>query len=245
MKKNRVLKIVCIVLLSIVIVIGVVFGVYVQDYYHMSATAEKALKSTDTVTVKTENDRTVFEPEKYDTGLVFYPGGKVEYQAYAPLMQDYAKKGILCVLVKMPFNLAVFNTNKAEDVIGDYSKVKNWYIGGHSLGGSMAAICASKNSSDFKGIVFLGSYTTENLKNTKLKAVSLYGSEDHVLNRESYQKYHDNLPKDTIEEILIGGNHSQFGSYGHQEGDGKATISAQKQREETVDYSMQMMKTGE
>ena len=241
MKKNRILKIICITLLSIVIVIGAVFGVYVHDYYHMNRTAEKALKSTDTITVKEEKDRTVFEPEKYDTGLVFYPGGKVEYQAYAPLMQDYAKKGILCVLVKMPFNLAVFNTNKAEHVIDDYTKVKNWYIGGHSLGGSMAALCASKNSDDFKGIIFLGSYTTKDLKNTNLKAVSLYGSEDQVLNRESYQKYHDNLPENTIEEILIGGNHSQFGSYGHQDGDGTATISAEKQREETVDYSMEIM----
>lgn len=240
-KKNRILKILCIVLLSILIVIGTVFGVYVHDYYHMDKTAEKALKSTDTVTVKEESDRTVFEPEKYDTGIVFYPGGKVEYQAYAPLMQDYAEKGILCVLVKMPFNLAVFNTDKAEDVIDDDQKVKNWYIGGHSLGGSMAAVCAAKNPGDFKGLIFLGSYTTEDLKHTGLKAVSLYGSEDHVLNRESYRKYHDNLPDNTIEEVLIGGNHSQFGSYGLQKGDGNPSISAAKQREETVDYTMQMM----
>lgn len=240
-KKNRILKILCIVLVCVLVVTGTVFGVYVHDYYHMDNTAKKALKSTDTVTVKEESDRTVFTPEKYDTGLVFYPGGKVEYQAYAPLMQEYAEHGILCVLVKMPFNLAVFNADKAEDVIDDDLKVKNWYIGGHSLGGSMAAYCAYQNADDFKGIVFLGSYSTKDLKNTKLKAVSLYGSEDRILNRESYQNYHDNLPKDTIEEVLIGGNHSQFGSYGLQEGDGHPSISASRQREETVDYTIQMM----
>lgn len=241
MKKHRVLKIVCILLAVVVLVTGIAFGRYVNDYYHMNNTAVKALKSTKEITVKQEDDRTVFVPKKYDTGLVFYPGGKVEYQAYAPLMEDYAEKGILCVLVKMPFNLAVFDSEKAEDVIGGYKKVKHWYIGGHSLGGSMAAVCASKNSQDFDGIIFLGSYSTENLKKTKLKAVSLYGSEDRILNRENYQKYHDNLPEDTLEEVLIGGNHSQFGSYGHQEGDGYASISAKKQREETVDYSMQMI----
>lgn len=241
MKKHRILKIVCVLLAVVVLVTGIAFGRYVNDYYHMNSTAEKALKNTETITVKQEDDRTVFTPEKYDTGLVFYPGGKVEYQAYAPLMQAYAEKGILCVLVKMPFNLAVFDSNKAEDVIGDYKKVKHWYIGGHSLGGSMAAVCASRHSQNFDGIIFLGSYSTEDLKKTKLKAVSLYGSQDKVLNRENYQKYHDNLPKDTLEEVLIGGNHSQFGSYGHQEGDGTATISAKKQREETVDYSMQMI----
>lgn len=242
MKKHKKLKIFCIVILSAFIILGVLFGCYVNDYYHMDNTAEKALQSTKTVTVKVEKDRTVFEPEKYDTGLVFYPGGKVEYQAYAPLMQKYAEKGILCVLVKMPFNLAVFDTEKAEDVIDDYGKVKNWYIGGHSLGGSMAAVCAAKNSDDFKGIIFLGSYTTENLKKTKLKGVSLYGSNDKVLNKENYRKYHENLPKNTVEEVLIGGNHSQFGSYGHQDGDGKAKITAEKQWEETVDYSISMMK---
>ena len=33
---------------------------------------------------------------------------------------------------------------------------------------------------------------------------------------------------------MEGGNHSQFGNYGEQKGDGKATISAEEQQRQTV-----------
>ena len=61
------------------------------------------------VNVETYDDYYVFLPEEINAGFIFYPGGFVETQSYAPLMQECAKQGILCVLVKMPFHLAVFN----------------------------------------------------------------------------------------------------------------------------------------
>lgn len=229
------------IILAVVICLGTGFGIYVNDYYHMDDTAEKALQSDDDVSVMVseKNDYTLFVPEDgYKDALIFYPGGKVEYQAYAPLMHVYAEKGIMCVLVKMPFNLAVFDQNKADDVLKEW-KADKWYIGGHSLGGVMAASYASKHTGDIDGVILLGSYSTEDISN--MHVCSLYGSEDHVLNKDSYNKNHDHLPENAVEEVLVGGNHSQFGSYGLQDGDGKAKISPEKQWEETVDYSLQMM----
>lgn len=37
-----------------------------------------------------------------ETGLIFYPGAKVEETAYAPVMDGLAQQGIFCVTVKLP-----------------------------------------------------------------------------------------------------------------------------------------------
>ena len=58
---------------------------------------------------------------------------------YAPLLHDLAEDGILCVLVKMPCNLAVLDMNAADGIPECFPEVTDWYIGGHSLGGAMAA----------------------------------------------------------------------------------------------------------
>jgi hypothetical protein len=65
--------------------------------------------------------------------------------------------------------------------------------------------------------------------------MSIYGSEDGVMNREKYDKYKTNLPSDFTEEIIAGGNHAGFGMYGIQEGDGSATITTVEQIEKTSD----------
>ena len=79
-------------------------------------------------------------------GFIFYPGGKVEYTAYAPLM---------CVLLKMPLNLAVLDVNAADSVFDMFPEISSWYIGGHSLGGSMAASYALENTDKLEGLVLL------------------------------------------------------------------------------------------
>ena len=91
------------------------------------------------VSVTKQNGNWVFAPESPTAGLIFYPGGKVENTAYAPLLHDLAEGGILCVLVKMPCNLAVLGMNAADGIPECFPEVTDWYIGGHSLGGAMAA----------------------------------------------------------------------------------------------------------
>lgn len=68
-----------------------------------------------------------------------------------------------------------------------------------------------------------------------LQVVSIYGSEDKVLNMEVYEKNRDNLPSDFEEVILDGGCHAYFGCYGLQDGDGTPTITNEEQMEQTVD----------
>lgn len=228
------------IILSVCLTGFLVFGIggyaYVSDYYHAD---EKALEAMayQTGSVQTEQDGDViwFVPEDPTAGLIFYPGGKVEYTAYAPLLRACAENGILCALVRMPGNLAVLDANAADGLQQEHPEVTTWYIAGHSLGGAMAASHAAAHEKDFDGLILLAAYSTKDLSQTTLRVLSVYGSEDGVMNRESYEKNRANLPADTTEVVLDGGCHAQFVSYGPQDGDGVPAISGEEQVRQTVE----------
>lgn len=225
-KRNRILLTLLVATLSL----GIVCCIYVSDYYHADAEAIEAFALTESIQkaeiTKTELAKGVlaYLPEETSVGFIFYPGGKVEYTAYEPLMLALAEKGITSILVEMPFNLAVLDVNAADGIIGNFPEIKNWYIGGHSLGGSMAASYVAKHAEDFDGLVLLASYSTANLSNSDLDVLSIYGSEDKVLNAEKYTQYKTNLPDTMTESVIEGGCHAYFGMYGAQNGDGTPTI---------------------
>ena len=184
----------------------------------------------DGIQVEQDVSVTWFLPNQPTAGLIFYPGGKVEDTAYAPLMRAIAEKGILCGLVKMPGNLAVFSPNAANGLQQAHPEITDWYIGGHSLGGAMAASYAAKHSDDYAGLILLAAYSTKDLTSTSLRVLSIYGSEDGVLNRDSNEKDLKNLP----EVVIDGGCHAQYDSYGAQMGDGTPTISDEEQIQQTA-----------
>ena len=187
------------------------------------------LSSTDVERTTLSDGTLLFMPPDPAAGFIFYPGGKVEHTAYAPLMNALAAKGILCVLVEMPFHLAVFDMDAAEGIPDAFPQVDSWYIGGHSLGGAMAAAYLSDCTVDFDGLILLGAYSTEDLSETELSVLSVYGSEDLVMDREKYAQCKANLPADFQELVIPGGCHAYFGMYGEQKGDGTPSIPRQEQ----------------
>jgi len=218
---------------SVVLVLALIFvacAIYLADYYRADTAAIQAFPSMNAVKHRTLADgNMVFEPENATTGLIFYPGGKVDHLAYQPLMAACAERGILCVLVEMPFRLAVLDVNAAEGIREQFPQIEHWYIGGHSLGGSMAASYVADHTDAFEGLVLLGAYSTADLSQTDLQVLSLYGSEDLVMNREKYRENLSNLPEDYTEIVISGGCHAFFGMYGAQDGDGNATITNEEQ----------------
>lgn len=218
---------------------GIALAVYAGDYYHAGEEALAALVSDETVEVELLSDGVVFAASEAKAGLIFYPGGKVEHTAYAPLMRSLAEEGILCVVPEMPLNLAVLDTDAAEGWQERYPQVEEWYIGGHSLGGAMAASHAAKHAEDYEGLLLLAAYSTEDLTGTALKVCSVYGSSDGVLNMEKYEQYRANLPENAVETVLEGGCHACFGSYGPQAGDGAHTMTAEEQRNLTAQLFLQ------
>ncbi|WP_022932575.1 alpha/beta hydrolase [Treponema bryantii] len=181
----------------------------------------------------------VMPEEITDTpGIIFYPGGLVEYQAYLPLMEKLARKGAFCILVKMPFDFAFFDFGAAGRYMKLYPQIDRWYMAGHSLGGAMAASYISRHEEDFEGLILLAAYSTHDISEEKLKVLSIYGSNDGVLNKSHYQKYRRNLPavgKGLTEIIIEGGNHAQFASYGAQKGDYMSEITPDEQQEKTAE----------
>lgn len=234
-----------IILISILLPVALIIGgsaVYLSDYYHSDYEAIEAFMPQHSGWEEEPDNTIVFEPENPSAGFIFYPGGKVEHRSYIPLMQELQDRGVLCIIVKMPFNLAVFDINAADGIIAEYPEVKNWYIGGHSLGGSMAASYLGAHKDEFNGLVLLGSYSTENLSDTDLRVLSVFGSEDKVMNRESYDEYKANLPDDFTEIEIPGGCHAYFGMYGTQEGDGTPAITNEEQIRLTADYIYELIK---
>lgn len=224
---------------SVTLIAAVLVGAcagYLGDYYRADQDAVSAFAPAHEVASTTYSDGTVvFEPENPEVGFIFYPGGKVEYTAYIPLMEACASEGILCVLVEMPFNLAVLDVNAADGIQELYSEIESWYIGGHSLGGSMAAAYLADHQEAYEGLILLGSYSAADLSGTGLSVLSLYGSEDQVMNREKYESNRSNLPEAFAEVVIDGGCHAYFGMYGPQDGDGTPRITNEEQITFTAD----------
>ena len=205
--------------------------IYLMSYYHADTEAIEALSVSGVSVTELDDGNIVIEPENAAAGLIFYPGGKVEHSAYIPLMQECAERGILCVIVEMPFRLAVFDINGAEGICDQFPYIDSWYIGGHSLGGSMAAQYLSSCEEEYKGLVLLGSYSATDISDMDIEVLSIYGENDNVLDRNKYKENLTNLPDSLTEKIIDGGNHAYFGMYGDQKGDGKAEISNEEQIE--------------
>ncbi len=236
MKKKIIFSIIIVLILSLVG--GTVY--YINDYYRAEDSAVVLFASSKT-DISEENGVYTFNSENARTGVIFYPGGKVEAKAYAPLMHSLAEEGILSVLVTMPGNLAVLDMNAADGICEQYPEIENWYMAGHSLGGSMAASYIAENTEEFDGVILLASYSTADLSDSDLEVLSIYGSNDGVLNMEKYEEYKINLPDDFSEFVIDGGCHAYFGAYGEQDGDKKATITREEQIEITVNEIKQFI----
>lgn len=231
MKKKKFITIPLIILALLFILAGICVW-YVGDYYHVTD-KDAALADTAAVKVSAADFGYVFDGPGEDSALIFYPGAKVEDLAYADLLKRLASEGVDCFLVHMPCNLALLGADKADIVMNAYS-YEHWYIAGHSLGGTMAANYAHKNSEKLDGLIFLASYSTEDLSDTDLEILSVYGSEDKVVKMEKIEQGRGLMPSAYEEFCIEGGNHANFGDYGKQSGDGDAAITGAEQKAQTV-----------
>lgn len=177
------------------------------------------------------------------TGLILYPGGRVDPRAYAPQAHIIASQGYLVIIVPMPLNLAVLGAERASSVINTYPNIQNWVIGGHSLGGSMAALYADRHRDQIKGLVLWASYpaSSNNLADSTIKVASIYATLDGLAIQEKIDASRKLLPADTTWVQIEGGNHAQFGWYGLQSGDNPATISREEQQIQIVQATLNLL----
>ncbi len=202
------------------------------------AEALAALESDDVVAVTESDSAWLFSPadDEPQLGLVLYPGGRVDPRSYAPLARELAERGYLVAITPMPLNLAVLDPDAAQAVIDEHPDIITWTIGGHSLGGSMAARFANANRDTIHGLALMAAYpaSSDDMSDAEFESVSIYGDRDGVLSADNFTETIPQMPPGTRFVEIEGGNHAQFGNYGPQPGDLEAAIPSEDQRWETV-----------
>jgi pimeloyl-ACP methyl ester carboxylesterase len=233
------------VLPAAVVLAGVAFFLWASAAAAPMPEALAALESDAQVHVETD-PWLVFLPVGQDpsTGLILYPGGRVDPRAYAPTARALAEEGYLVVIVPMPLNLAVFAPGRAADVMAAFPGIENWAVGGHSLGGSMAANFAHGSPEEVRGLVLWAAYPagSDDLSAYQLAASSIYGTRDGLATPDEIDASRPLLPPDTRWTAIEGGNHAQFGWYGPQSGDNEATISREEQQVQIVSATLQLLR---
>jgi pimeloyl-ACP methyl ester carboxylesterase len=224
--------------LLLAIVAGSGFVLWANTPLSAAGDALAALGSDALITV-VEDPWIAFLPKDIpsSTGLILYPGGRVDPRAYAPLARALAERGHLVVIVPMPLNLAVLAPGRAGEVIAAYPDVEVWAVGGHSLGGAMAANFAGKRADSVDGLVLWAAYpaSSDDLSGREdLSVLSIYATRDGLMTDAERRASEQHLPESTCWVAIEGGNHAQFGAYGAQRGDNPATLSAEVQQAQIV-----------
>lgn len=202
--------------------------VWMSQSYDYGELATQALESNEKIEVNNK-DYIEFKPKNSNKkeGFIFYPGAKVEPESYAPLCKKISEAGYTVVIVPMPLNFAIFDSDKGKNVIEKFPEIETWVIGGHSLGGVMACKYAIEEPK-IKAIVLYASYPQgDELEESDKKVLSIWGDKDGVASPEKIKGAA--LPSDTKYVEISGGNHAQFGDYGEQRLDNKADISGEEQ----------------
>ncbi|ERI93979.1 hypothetical protein HMPREF1982_01287 [Clostridiales bacterium oral taxon 876 str. F0540] len=241
MKKRRLLRFTPLLLIAALVIYAIF---WVSSYSRPTEDAVMAFSSNNSIEVSNDKFITFTPKDKNtETGFIFYPGGKVAPEAYAPICSKIAAQGYKVIIVPMPLNLAVLNGNKAQEVIKAYPEIKNWVIGGHSLGGVMAASFAKKHTDEIKGLVMFAAYpqAKDDMSKDTLKVLSLWGSEDGCADISKVTGAKAIVPKDAEFKAIEGGNHAQFGNYGFQKGDNEAKIPSAQQQSIAVEYTVSLL----
>ncbi len=239
----------------ILIGIGVVLLLVVAGFFVWAETpaspmpeAMQALTGDNSVQV-TQDHWVVFQPQgvKPSVGFIFYPGGRVDYRAYAPAAKAIAAQGFLVVITPMPLSLAVISPEEAKAVIAAYPAITHWVIGGHSLGGAMAAHYVVLHPDQINGVVFWAAYPadSDSLANKPVKVLSISATRDGLATPQKIEASRALLPKDTQWVVIPGGDHAQFGYYGPQSGDNPAEITREAQQSKTVQATVDFLKSFE
>lgn len=224
----RVVKRICLILTCLLLVAAITFGIYTSVYYKSDTEAQSLLQQNG-----------VWETETYiacgnteaEVGYIFYPGAKVDAAAYLPYLLETAQNNtVFCAVVKPVFRLAILGPQRGGDVMDAHPDIAHWVLGGHSLGGVVAASQAASHPGAVEGLVLLASYPAADLAATGLQVLCITATQDKILNWNSYAEAQAKLPPGTEYVLIEGGNHSQFGSYGFQRGDGQAGIGQAEQR---------------
>jgi hypothetical protein len=241
--KKRILIYLLIFISALLAVVSSAFLIWAGTPMEVMPEAGVALQGSTAVSVE-QADWLVFRPSDMNgTGLILYPGARVGILSYAPQALQIASQGYLVVIVPMPLNMAVFDINAADAVLKAFPEVVRWAIGGHSLGGAMAAQFIATHAGEIEGLVLWASFpaSSNDLSKLPIRVTSISASLDAFSTPGKIEASRPILPTDTTWVVIEGGNHSQFGWYGLQPGDNPAAITREEQTNQIVDATIALL----
>ena len=237
------------------ITFGILFLLWMANSFRAQGFDRSTLESDAKVTVEETNRLFSFRPNltQQPTGFIFFPGGLVQPEAYAPLARAIAEEGYAVFIVKLPFGSAPLASHEAEvmdqalEIMQAETTVQNWVVGGHSRGAAIASRFALLYGDSFDGLILIGtSHPKEaafDLSATTLSVTKIYASNDGLASLEEVEANALYLPADTNWVLIEGGNHAQFGYYGNQLGDDQATLSREQQQALTLAAILDVLKS--
>lgn len=199
-----------------------------------------------------------------EIGFVLIPGALVDPLAYATIAAKLSDEGILVAVMNTePQRLPTEKTGAGKvkvltimyDIIAGMSDgtnfglatVKQWAVGGHSMGAFQAFEVIGDLKPDISKLVMWGigkpdELATEvNLHDATVDALVIVGPEDvfyQQLSEEDRNAFFSKLPKTRTTFLEIeGGNHSGFAHYGPQTfplKDGERSITLDEQQDDVV-----------
>jgi len=245
MKKAKTIKRIIAAPVILIVVCLAAFGVYLYDCHAGDADALRGIASpSEGVSVVITDDAIAFVPEGVvKAGIIFYPGMKIRGEAYSLLADPLAGNGYLCVLVNMPLNMSVLNSDAALSVMEAWPETEDWYIGGHSMGGQSAQKCVLDHPGVFQGLITVGRQLDYDFTDNDTPILGIYGSKDAICTPENVTENESRKNADRYTELIIdGGCHGYFGNYGDQRWDGEPTVSREEQLQATVSAILDFVK---
>ena len=242
---KKLLGTIVLIIITLAAILGVV--IYVLDYYPADGNTDYMSEGPYGVSITEFGDGVkAFEPGTFtDYGIIFYPKSKMEAEAYYPLMRSLAARGVACMVAEAPARMSALGKNAAYGMNMRYPEITKWYIGGHGDSAKTAAAFAAENTDFAAGVILLGGYTSTDLKGTGLKAVSVYGSKDSILDMKAYEKSKAKLPEGSKEYVIEGGCHTYFAACSLLSGDGAPDITFEQQIDAAAYYICNGMTDGQ
>lgn len=204
-----------------------------------------AMESDADVTVTETATTIVLEPTEASdkAALAFQPGARVDPRAYAAVLRPLAEEGHPVVIVKQPLNIGFLALDGLDIARSTGVDADVWALGGHSLGGSVAAIEALAEGVDdsLAGLVLFASYPAGDMSGFEGAVTSISGSEDGLSTPAKIEASREDLPATASFVVVDGASHAQFGDYGPQPGDGVGTLGDDEAREQITVAAMEFM----
>jgi hypothetical protein len=224
--------------------IVLIFMIWQWNSYQAKGLPEQLFENSMHVEVSESSDKISFIStiDSSETEVIFFQGGLVDPEAYAPFCRAITEQGFNCHIVKMDWRMPAWGYESIEELFELESG--KYVLAGHSQGAKMAAQFVYENPNLMKGLILMGTSHPRdfNMNSRSTPTLKLYAEHDGLANVKEVMTNKSLLPQNASLVMIEGGNHSQFGYMGQLLMDESAIISVGVQHEQMLNHVIAFLK---